>query len=182
MKFFIWDFASAFASTSHLQHLLVFNEDERRGRLCYGCMEPVFGPSYCCKECRDYLHHKSCAELPIGLHHPSHPNHPLIIFNIYTYDDNEEEYNRYRFIMHFQTLLLEEHYKKKWLCIQSLFCNPHCICLAFVEKHVLGDGSRKSDQSPPWDFILLAYYLIPCGINFIFSWGRSSLAALSFLL
>lgn len=89
---------------------------------------------------------------------------------------------KYRFIMHFRTLLVEEHSKKKWLCIQSLFCNPHCICLFFVEKPVLGDGSRKSDQSPPWDFILLAYYLIPCGINVIFSWGRSSPGCLVFFL
>ena len=80
----------------HWRHPLVFNEVERRGRLCYGCREPVFGPSYSCKECRGrYLHHKSCAELPLGLHHPSHPNHPLILFSIYPYRANEEEYSRF---------------------------------------------------------------------------------------
>uniref|UniRef100_A0A7N2R0L8 Phorbol-ester/DAG-type domain-containing protein n=1 Tax=Quercus lobata TaxID=97700 RepID=A0A7N2R0L8_QUELO len=76
----------------HWQHPLVFNEDERSGVLCWGCFEPVFGPSYSCKECRgESVHHKSCAELPIGLHHPSHPNHPLIIFHMFTYNDEEYE-------------------------------------------------------------------------------------------
>ncbi|XP_030956908.1 uncharacterized protein LOC115979079 isoform X4 [Quercus lobata] len=80
----------------HLQHPLVFNEDERSGDRCRGCKEPVFGPSYSCKECRDYHHHKSCAELPLGLHHPSHPNHPLILFGINTYHkNNKEEYDRF---------------------------------------------------------------------------------------
>ncbi|XP_050277449.1 uncharacterized protein LOC126719015 isoform X2 [Quercus robur] len=83
----------------HLQHPLVFNEDERSGRLCWGCFEPVFGPSYSCIEsdCDGYYyHHKSCAELPIGLHHPSHPNHPLILFGRSTYrDNNREEYDRF---------------------------------------------------------------------------------------
>ena len=81
----------------HWQHPLVFNEDERSGLDCYGCREPVFGPSYSCIEsdCDGYYsHHKSCAELPLGLHHPSHPNHPLILFGIYTYRDNEE-YDRF---------------------------------------------------------------------------------------
>ncbi|KAF3943194.1 hypothetical protein CMV_030223 [Castanea mollissima] len=82
----------------HWQHPLVFNEDERSERLCWGCCEPVFGPSYSCIEsdCDGYYdHHKSCAELPLGLHHPSHPNHPLILIDIYKYVDNEEEYNKF---------------------------------------------------------------------------------------
>ena len=66
------------------RHPLLFNPDDRRGYLCWGCREPVYGPSYSCKEpkCPDYtLHHKSCAELPLGLHHPLHPIHPLILFS-----------------------------------------------------------------------------------------------------
>ncbi|KAL0004531.1 hypothetical protein SO802_012092 [Lithocarpus litseifolius] len=80
----------------HWQHPLVFNEDERSGRLCYGCTEPVFGPSYSCvgRNCNEYYdHHESCAELTLGLHHPSHPNHPLILFCMYTY--NDEEYDKF---------------------------------------------------------------------------------------
>ncbi|XP_050260825.1 uncharacterized protein LOC126705708 [Quercus robur] len=80
----------------HWQHPLVFNENERSGDFCIGCVEPVFGPSYSCKECRGYIHHKSCAELPIGLHHPSHPNHPLILFDMYTFlNENREEYDNF---------------------------------------------------------------------------------------
>ncbi|XP_030959460.1 uncharacterized protein LOC115981452 [Quercus lobata] len=61
----------------------------QRTSICYG---------YSCKECGEgwYLHHKSCAELPLGLHHPSHPNHPLILFGIYTYhDNNREEFDKF---------------------------------------------------------------------------------------
>ena len=68
---------------SHLEHPLLFNQDDRRGYSCYGCNELILGPSYSCKECDDYKHHKSCAELPLGLHHPLHPTHPLILFDEY---------------------------------------------------------------------------------------------------
>ena len=78
----------------HWQHPLIFNEDERSGVLCWGCREPVFGPSYGCIQCRRYLHHKSCAELPLGLHHPSHPNHPLILIKTYR-DNNREEFDKF---------------------------------------------------------------------------------------
>ena len=67
------------------RHPLYFNPHDRRGVTCWGCWEPVHGPSYSCKECREgegegwYTHHKSCAELPLGLHHPLHPIHPLIL-------------------------------------------------------------------------------------------------------
>uniref|UniRef100_A0A2N9GZ36 DC1 domain-containing protein n=1 Tax=Fagus sylvatica TaxID=28930 RepID=A0A2N9GZ36_FAGSY len=72
----------------HDEHPLVFNKDDRRGLHCWGCGERVYGPSYCCKECRwygAYLHHKSCAKLPLGLHHPLHPKHSLILFPKYNY-------------------------------------------------------------------------------------------------
>uniref|UniRef100_A0A7N2L4P0 DC1 domain-containing protein n=1 Tax=Quercus lobata TaxID=97700 RepID=A0A7N2L4P0_QUELO len=66
----------------HPNHPLLFNpDDDRRGRRCWGCWEPVHGPSYSCKECDYWVHHKSCAELPLELHHPLHPIHPLILFS-----------------------------------------------------------------------------------------------------
>ena len=73
-------------------HPLLFNpDDDGRGHSCWGCNEPVHGPSYSCKECGKgegwYTHHKSCAELPLGLHHPLHPIHPLILFPPWRYDD-----------------------------------------------------------------------------------------------
>ena len=67
----------------HLEHPLVFNEDRIYGKYCFGCNEPILGPSYSCKECKwnSTFHHKLCAELPLGLlHHPLHPLHPLILF------------------------------------------------------------------------------------------------------
>ncbi|KAK7848446.1 hypothetical protein CFP56_005026 [Quercus suber] len=56
----------------HPEHPLLFNpDDDRSGLRCWGCWEPMYGPSYSCKEyeCSWYLtiHHKSCAELPLGL-------------------------------------------------------------------------------------------------------------------
>ncbi|XP_050267190.1 uncharacterized protein LOC126711013 [Quercus robur] len=68
---------------SHSDHPLVFNKDERMGLPCYGCREPIFGPSYSCMKCNElkFYHHKLCAELPLGLHHPLHPAHPLILID-----------------------------------------------------------------------------------------------------
>ena len=65
------------------KHPLVFIPDYRWEEACCGCRESVYGPSYCCTEggCPFYTHHKSCAELPLGLHHPLHPAHPLILFD-----------------------------------------------------------------------------------------------------
>ncbi|KAF5454028.1 hypothetical protein F2P56_023726 [Juglans regia] len=50
--------------------------DELDGQLCLLCVEKAFGSGYGCDECGVYMH-KSCAELPQELHHPSHPKHPL---------------------------------------------------------------------------------------------------------
>ena len=76
---------------SHPQHPLVFNANERSGISCQGCWEPVWGPSYSCITCKASYHHKSYAELPLELHHPLHPNHPLILQPITLGD---EEYNK----------------------------------------------------------------------------------------
>ena len=108
----------------HWQHPLVFNEDERSGRHCYGCREPVFGPSYSCKKCNGYHHHKSCAELPLGLHHPSHPNHPLILFDQYTYrDNNREEYDKFSKC----NVCGEKSYEYGYCCYRCNF-NIHIRC------------------------------------------------------
>ena len=68
---------------SHLEHPLVFNQNKRSGEKCYGCQEPVLGPSYICEKCKWFHIHKSCAELPLGLHHPLHPIHSFILFDEY---------------------------------------------------------------------------------------------------
>uniref|UniRef100_A0A2N9EEA5 Phorbol-ester/DAG-type domain-containing protein n=1 Tax=Fagus sylvatica TaxID=28930 RepID=A0A2N9EEA5_FAGSY len=77
-------------------HPLVFNEDERSGCLCYGCSEPVLGPSYSCIQCKRFYHHKSCAELPRELHHPFHPKHPLILGEYYDYKGKCQVCEEYR--------------------------------------------------------------------------------------
>ncbi|KAL4613932.1 hypothetical protein ACB092_07G018300 [Castanea dentata] len=78
----------------HPKHPLVFNEERIYGGICYGCQEPISGPSYSCKECGFYEHHKSCAELPLGLlHHPLHPLHPLILFPEWTNHPEGEKSN-----------------------------------------------------------------------------------------
>ena len=78
----------------HEEHPLVFNQNDRSRDPCYGCREDVYGPSYYCPEigCGWYLHHKSCAELPLGLHHPLHPKHPLILFSPERYKNKEFPY------------------------------------------------------------------------------------------
>ena len=63
----------------HPEHPLVFNQDDRSGNSCYGCNKQILGPSYSCKKCNARYHHKSCVELPLRLHHPLHPIHPLIL-------------------------------------------------------------------------------------------------------
>ena len=85
---------------SHPEHPLVFNQNPLLSNpslapgdiidffTCRGCREVVNDAlvpctQYSCKECkhRKTVHHKSCAELPLGLHHPLHPIHPLILFS-----------------------------------------------------------------------------------------------------
>ena len=63
------------------KHPLLLDPDNRWGYTCRGCQESVYGPSYWCPRdgCPFYMHHKSCAEVPLGLHHPLHPIHPLIL-------------------------------------------------------------------------------------------------------
>ncbi|KAL4639756.1 hypothetical protein ACB092_03G241200 [Castanea dentata] len=79
---------------SHPEHPLVFNQDDGSFYRCRGCRELVHGPSYSCKECGvwETRLQKSCAELPLGLHHPLHPIHPLILFSPQTWSENEQFY------------------------------------------------------------------------------------------
>ena len=74
----------------HDEHPLVFNEKLIYGEDCYGCNEPILGPSYSCLKCSKYYHHESCAELPLGLDHPLLPKHPLILFEKWRYYDIKE--------------------------------------------------------------------------------------------
>ncbi|XP_059462655.1 uncharacterized protein LOC132191580 [Corylus avellana] len=54
--------------------------DVNAGVACMACQEKIEGPGYKCSafECNFQLH-KSCAQLPRKMDHPSHPNHILIL-------------------------------------------------------------------------------------------------------
>nr|XP_023883350.1 uncharacterized protein LOC111995663 [Quercus suber] len=78
-------------------HPLVFCPDYTRGGpTCCGCQESIYGPYYYCTEGGyqhwvDTTHHKSCAEVPLGLHHPLHLIHPLILFDEKTHYPEQED-------------------------------------------------------------------------------------------
>ncbi|XP_022722648.1 uncharacterized protein LOC111279850 [Durio zibethinus] len=61
----------------HSHPLMVSNEIKEAN--CSRCGEVVSAPTLCCVECGFYLH-KKCAEAPSEIHHPFHPNHPLVLF------------------------------------------------------------------------------------------------------
>uniref|UniRef100_A0A2N9J3C2 Phorbol-ester/DAG-type domain-containing protein n=1 Tax=Fagus sylvatica TaxID=28930 RepID=A0A2N9J3C2_FAGSY len=75
---------------SHSDHPLVFNERGIYGFECMGCREPILGHNYSCTKCNLYTLHKPCAELPLGLDHPLHPKHPLILCAEWIYRDDKE--------------------------------------------------------------------------------------------
>jgi hypothetical protein len=68
------------------EHPLTLNEELNKDHerfICVGCLNQMLGPNYTCKECHEFILHKSCAELPRELEHPLHPKHPLLL--IYRY-------------------------------------------------------------------------------------------------
>ncbi|MFQ6627767.1 hypothetical protein Gotur_006665, partial [Gossypium turneri] len=60
--------------------LLILNEDRLLNvAKCSRCREKVSTPCFSCAEdCGFYLH-KVCAEAPLELNHPFHPDHPLLL-------------------------------------------------------------------------------------------------------
>nr|XP_023894022.1 uncharacterized protein LOC112005960 [Quercus suber] len=78
------------------KHPLVYRPNHSGGDICCGCQESVHGPIYYCPEigCPWYIHHKLCAEVPLGLHQPLHPLHPLILFDEKTVYPEEKEKSR----------------------------------------------------------------------------------------
>jgi hypothetical protein len=56
-------------------------EDDEKGVVCVVCREKVEGPGYKCSgdEYCNFQLHKSCAQLSREMHHPSHPDHILIL-------------------------------------------------------------------------------------------------------
>ncbi|KAL4636811.1 hypothetical protein ACB092_03G035500 [Castanea dentata] len=136
----------------HPEHPLVFNQDERSGRSCWGCLEPVFGPSYSCKKCNARYHHKSCAELPLGLHHPLHPIHPLILFDEYT-DYPEEGKSKCK-------VCKESHNEYTYRCYRCDF-NLHVRCGSLLPT--LEAEFHDHPLTPIWKWIAFTCDL--CGIK-----------------
>ncbi|KAI3691958.1 hypothetical protein L6452_31762 [Arctium lappa] len=54
-------------------------------KVCYGCVRPLSLPYYSCKYGCSFTIHKYCAELPLTLKHPLHPDHSLHLVD--TWDD-----------------------------------------------------------------------------------------------
>nr|XP_023878549.1 uncharacterized protein LOC111991006 [Quercus suber] len=78
------------------KHPLVYRPNFFSEVNCRGCQESAYDSIYCCPKggCPWYVHHKSCAEVPLGLHHPLHPLHPLILFDEKTVYPEEKEKSR----------------------------------------------------------------------------------------
>ncbi|PPR97517.1 hypothetical protein GOBAR_AA23164 [Gossypium barbadense] len=65
----------------HQHTLLLLNEDQLIVADCSMCGEKVSTPCFSCAEdCGFYLH-KVCAEAPLELNHPFHPDHPLLLMH-----------------------------------------------------------------------------------------------------
>ncbi|CAL5337557.1 unnamed protein product [Camellia sinensis] len=65
------------------EHPLILEEEHKGDEVevsCYGCRQPISGPSYNCKQCKHFSLHKVCAKLPKQIEHPMHPQHPLFLF------------------------------------------------------------------------------------------------------
>jgi len=62
----------------------------------------------------------------LGLHHPSHPDHPLILFGIYKYYSNKEEYSRFSKC----NVYGEKSFEYSYCCYHCNF-NIHLRCSSF---------------------------------------------------
>ncbi|KAL7248453.1 hypothetical protein ACSBR2_003228 [Camellia fascicularis] len=58
--------------------LSLLNEVMKNDEKCNGCAQTISAPFFYCAECNFFLH-EWCAELPIELRHPCHPEHPLLL-------------------------------------------------------------------------------------------------------
>ncbi|XP_050274195.1 uncharacterized protein LOC126717063 isoform X1 [Quercus robur] len=141
----------------HPKHPLVFNPEDRSGRSCWGCDEQVYGPSYSCKECGGiWVHHKSCAELPLGLHHPLHPIHPLILFSPLLWAYNGEDKQLYKC-----ELCKEDREEYTYRCSRCDF-NLHITC-ASLAPTTMEPEFHHHPLTPVWKWISFTCDL--CGVE-----------------
>ncbi|KAL0005959.1 hypothetical protein SO802_013520 [Lithocarpus litseifolius] len=134
---------------SDAKHPLVFEQDYRGGRTCCGCPESVYGPIYYCGACgdKDYrFHHKSCAEVPLGLHHPLHPIHPLILFDEKTHYPEEEHKQKTKC-----QLCNESRRQYTYRCYRCDF-NLHATC-ASLPPTIQSSQVHHHPLTPFWKWI-----------------------------
>ena len=136
----------------HPEHPLVLNQNNRSGEDCYGCWELVLGPSYSCIKCKGYVHHKSCAELPLGLDHPLHPLHSLILCDEWKYK-NDKEFSKCN-------ICKENHSKYTYLYSRCDF-NLHVGCASLLPT--LEAEFHDHPWTPIWKWITSTCNL--CGIK-----------------
>ncbi|KAL6985922.1 hypothetical protein U1Q18_019296 [Sarracenia purpurea var. burkii] len=75
-------------------HTLTLCNMKEIGIDCSGCKQSVSGPSYGCRPCKYFLH-QSCCELPLEIHHPFHPPHPLTLLQKAPYRSRRLQFTCY---------------------------------------------------------------------------------------
>ncbi|XP_075658613.1 uncharacterized protein LOC142628388 [Castanea sativa] len=98
-------------------------------------------------------HHKSCAELPLGLHHPLHPIHPLILFDGYTYYPEENENSKCK-------VCKESQIEYTYRCYRCDF-NVHARCASLLPTFEA--EFHNHPLTPFWK--LIAFTCDLCGIK-----------------
>ena len=143
----------------HSKHPLVFYQDARGEYICCGCQESVYGPCYYCRECGqgriDIILHKSCAKLPLGLHHPLHPIHPLILFDEKThYPEQEDDKQKTKC-----QLCNESRWQYTYRCYRCDF-NLHATC-ASLPPTIESSEVHHHPLTPFWKWMMFTCDL--CG-------------------
>ncbi|KAL0005900.1 hypothetical protein SO802_013461 [Lithocarpus litseifolius] len=132
---------------SHPEHPLVFSEKGNYGQLCWACKKTIFGPSYSCIECNSFFRHKSCAELPLGLHHPLHPIHPLILFHPWRWAYLADDKQFYKC-----ELCKEFRYQYTYRCSRCDF-NLHITCASLAPTTMVEAEFHHHPLTPFWKWI-----------------------------
>ena len=136
----------------HSKHSLVFYEERIYSKDCWGCKEPILGPSYSCKDCWPYYyHHKYCAKLPLGLlHHPFHPLHPFILFAPWITSENIRQFYNFH-------VYKDGCFEYTYHCYHCNF-NLHIKCGSLVPTTKVVEVHNHL-LIPYWKWMMFAYNL-----------------------
>ncbi|XWS59199.1 hypothetical protein CRYUN_Cryun08bG0101200 [Craigia yunnanensis] len=128
--------------TSEKAHCSGSNEPVDHEQCHARCKDQVEGPSYCCTDCKFYLH-KTCAEQPQEINHPFHRKHPLTLLahspypSVCNFCRNPCKGFVYhcsscKFYLHVNCFLLQQFFVGKFSEFQHF---GHKHPLIFIEKH-----------------------------------------------